>query len=87
MAPFKKGWSKKDKEVKAPEVKEEVVVTPALPIAKAFYIEKEKGIWRLVIADIQGDKVIARKIKECDNKAISLESFKIAFSTEYYFGK
>lgn len=56
------------------------------PIAKAFYIEKEKGMWRLVIADIQDDKVISKKVKECDNKALSLENFKIEFARLYYFG-
>jgi hypothetical protein len=86
MAPFKKGWNKKD--TPPTENKTEAQQTTVqLPIAKAFYIEKEKGIWRLIIADIQGDKIVARKIKECENKAICLESFKIAFSTEYYFGK
>jgi len=90
MSPFVKGWNKKKKETKEGEVKSDnntETLPPPSPIAKAFYIEKEKGIWRLVIADIQDDKVIKKQIKECENKAISLESFKMAFARLYYFGK
>jgi hypothetical protein len=91
MSPFAKGWNKKDKkssETKIPEVKkEEVVATVASPIIKAFYIEKEKGVWRFIMADLQDDKVIAKKVKECDNKAIALENFKIQFAMTYFFGK
>jgi len=86
---FKPGWKKKALEAKiAAETK--VEITPAVsvsPIVKAFYIEKEKGVWRLVIADIQDDKVIKKQVKECENKAISLEAFKMAFARLYYFGK
>lgn len=81
---FKKDW-KKTKETKA-ETKSEETIKSASPIHKAFYIEKEKGVWRLVIADIQDDKVISKNVQECDNKALSLENFKIKFAKAYYFG-
>lgn len=91
---FKKGWSKvaKDAKDKADKAAAETInppetKAPESPIAKAFYIEKEKGKWRMVIADIQDDKVISRQIKECDNKGMSLETFKIAFAKHYYFGR
>lgn len=88
--PFKKGWSdeKKAKEKKAVEVKKEIAATaPASPIYKAFYIMKDKGSWHFVMADIQDDKVISKKSKDCENKALSLENFKIEFARYYYFGR
>lgn len=57
------------------------------PVHKAFYIEKVKGAWLLVVADIQDDKVISKQTKEGMNKQHSLEEFKIAFAKHYYFGK
>lgn len=88
MSPFVKGWNKKNKEVKTETKTEETPSAVSLsPIFKAFWIEKDKGFWRLVIADIQDDKVISKKIRECENKAMSLEAFKIAFSETFYFGK
>lgn len=82
---FKKGW-KKDQEPKA-EVEKVVEPKTEAPIHTAFYIEKTGGKWLLNIAKVQGDKIISKKVKEGMNKAHSLEEFKIAFSTEYYFGK
>lgn len=87
---FKKGWQKEAKEKKEKEAKTVEVLTPnvpASPIHKAFYIEKEKGKWRLIVVDLQDDKVTAKKIRECDNKSHSLEAFKITFAELYYFGK
>ena len=82
------------KDTKKPEEKKSEVVTPIaasvippVKLPKAFYIEKEKGVWRLIIAEVDGDKIINKKIKECDNKALSLENFKIEFGRHYYFGK
>lgn len=83
---FKPGWNKKQKENKVTESKTENTVQ-ASPISKAFYIEKHKGSWHLVVADIQDDKIIKKQVKECENKAISLETFKIEFVKTYYFGK
>lgn len=57
------------------------------PIHKAFYIEKVNGLWRFVMADIQDDKVINKVIKEDQNKALSLERFRIEFAKLHYFGK
>lgn len=88
--PFKPGWKKAAKEKEAKDAQSKSVLdstVPELPIFKAFYIEKEKGKWRMVIADLQGDTVISRQIKECDNKGMSLESFKIKFAEIYYFGR
>lgn len=85
--PFIKGQGKKGKsEDKKAEASKEPVVSTS-PIHKAFYIEKSAGSWKLVVADIQDDKVIGKKTKECDNKALSLENFKIQFSKHYYFGQ
>lgn len=66
---------------KKPEVKSDSA------IHKAFYIEKANGAWRFIIADIQDDKIINRVIKEDNNKALSLERFKIEFAKAFYFGK
>ena len=86
---FKKGWSeeKKSKEKKTVEVKKEETKSPESPVHKAFYIMKDKGTWNLVMADLQDDKVISKKVKDCENKALSLENFKIEFARFYYFGK
>lgn len=92
MAAFKPGWKKELKEKKEKEAKVVLEVKTEStkieePIFKSFYIDKDKGKWRVVIADIQGDKVLSRQIKECDNKGMSLETFKIAFAKMYYFGR
>lgn len=72
-------------EVSAPIIQASTAKLTVLP--KAFYIEKEKGIWRLVTADVDGDKLVNKKVKDCDNKALSLENFKIQFARFYYFGR
>jgi len=77
---------KPKKEVKT-EVVKETVVESTSPIHSAFYIEKDKGVWTLVIAQIQDDKVISKKLKPADSKALSLEYFKIAFAKLFYFGR
>jgi len=80
------------KEIKKPEEKIEAAVAPKLPVAKpvklprAFFIEKTNGVWKLVTADVDGDKLVNKQVKECDNKALSLENFKIQFARHYYFG-
>ena len=80
---------------KKPEVTTAPVVTIPeikLPVAKpiklprAFFIEKTNGVWKLVTADVDGDKLVNKQVKECDNKALSLENFKITFARHYYFG-
>jgi len=76
----------KQKAAKPETIKEETIKSDS-PIHKAFYIEKENGSWNLVIADIQDDKIISKKVKVCDNKALSLENFKIRFAETYYFGQ
>lgn len=83
---FKKGDKPKGKasEIKSPE---ELKLVPVSPVHKSFYIEKTNGTWKLVIADVQDDKIISRKIKDCDNKAVALETFKIEFAMLYFFGK
>jgi len=93
---FKKGWNKKNGEKKPVEVvvekKETNVaqikpIVPEVKLSKAFYIEKTAGIWKLVIADVQGDKLINKVSKDSMNKAHALEDFKIKFAHTYYFGK
>jgi hypothetical protein len=89
--PFKKKSEDKKVEV-APAVTPQNAlpassITPAIKLPKAFYIEKEKGVWRLITADVDGDKLVNKKVKECDNKALSLENFKIMFAKFYYFGR
>lgn len=83
---FKKGDKPKGKtsEVKALEVP---TLVPESPKHIAFYIEKTNGTWKFIIATIQDDKIISKKVKECDNKAVALETYKIEFSMHYFFGK
>lgn len=70
-----------------------IVLAPKPPVVKpislpkAFYIEKTAGVWRFIIADVDGEKLVNKKVKDCDNKALSLEYFKIAFAKVYYFGQ
>lgn len=90
--PFKPGWNKKDKK---PEVKTETIapaVAPIVPVVESpkfisFYIEKEKGLWRLNLVELQDNKVISKKTFECENKAHALEKFKIKFAETYFIGK
>lgn len=87
---FKKGWNKKDKatEAKVEVASVEVVtITPEQPKVTNFSIEKDKGLWRLVVSEVQGDKVTGRKVIECENKAHALEKFKIKFAEHYFLGK
>lgn len=76
--------TKKPSDKKSEEKTEE---KSSSPIHKAFYVEKVNGLWRFVIADIQDDKILDRVIKEDQNKALSLERFRIEFAKMYYFGK
>ncbi len=90
--PFTKGWKDKKKsdkksEDKKVEEKVEVKEVDKEPIHKSFHIEKIKGHWNLVICELQGDKILSKTYKESDNKAMSLEYFKIQFAKEFYFGK
>jgi hypothetical protein len=70
--------------VTTPEIK--LPVVKPVKLARAFYIEKTNGVWKLVTADVDGDKLVNKQVKECDNKALSLENFKITFARHYYFG-
>jgi hypothetical protein len=78
------------KETKKTEEKKVEVTTPTKPIGplpRAFYIEKIAGVWRFITADVDGDKLINKKVKDCDNKALSLEYYKLEFAKHYYFGR
>lgn len=86
MAPFSKGWNKKSNTKKEPE-KTEAPVESTSPIYKAFHVEKDKGLWRLVISDIQDGKILKQQILESENRALALERFKIKFSDAYFIGK
>lgn len=89
---FKKGWSKKDK---APESKPAAIpaadlkLPPTAELSKtiAFSVEREKGLWKLVISELQGDKVVSRKVTDCENRSHALERFKIKFAEQYFIGK
>lgn len=66
--------------------------TPATPIVdmpktSAFSIEKDKGLWKLIISEIQDSKVISRKVIDCENRAHALERFKIKFAETYFIGR
>lgn len=90
MANKKDPKKTEEKKIEVVEKKAEVTVLPVAPavaLPKAFYIEKEKGNWKLVICDVDGDKLINKKVKDSDNKALALEYFKIQFARHYYFGK
>jgi hypothetical protein len=77
--------------VELPKAPERTELPPPIvakaALQKAFYIEKEKGVWRLIIADVEDDKLVNKKIKVADNKALALEYFKIAFAKHYFFGR
>lgn len=77
----------KDKLPKVTKTESKLEAVSTSPVHEAFYIEKSAGTWNLVIAKIQDDKVISRKVKVCENKALSLETFKIQFAQLYYFGQ
>ena len=83
---FKPGWKDK-KKAEEKKVVEPPPEAPKEPIYKSFHIEKVKGNWNLVVCEIQGDKILSKTYKEAENKAMSLETFKIAFAKLYYFGK
>lgn len=90
--PFKKGWSKKDKASESkptaiPATDLKLPVSIELPKTAAFSVEKEKGLWKLVISEIQGDKVVSKKVIDCENRAHALERFKIKFAEQYFIGR
>ena len=82
--PFKKKTPKKEPE------KTEDKLTPVVsqsPVYKAFHIEREKGLWKLIISDVQDGKIVKQQVLEAENKALALERFKIKFTDIYFFGK
>ena len=82
--PFKK----KDKtKVDAPAVVTPVIPTIESPKVIAFSVEKDKGLWRLVLSELQDSKVVGRKVIECENRAHALERFKIKFAELYFIGR
>lgn len=83
----KKDTPKKPEEKKAEVVAPVKPIVPVVALPRAFYIEKTNGSWKLVTADVDGAQLVNRKEKDCDNKALSLENFKIQFAKYYYFGK
>lgn len=86
MAAKKETKKVEEKKIEVVVKETKAAVPAAIKPPRAFYIEKTDGVWKLITADVLGDQLINKQTKECDNKALSLENFKIAFAKFYYFG-
>lgn len=76
-----KGKSESDIPTEAPK-SQEVQAEPVKneePIIKLFTIQKIKGAWSVVTVTMQGDTFVKKEVSEGSLRAITMESFKIAF--------
>lgn len=78
--------NKKLKEMDEAKKKREAdEASPAIPAYSMTHIPGEG--WKFITYQIKGDKIVDTHVKDCMDKDHAIESYKIAFTDSFIYGK